>query len=106
MKKEVVDLVEICRRKLEDFIALVPVGLGVDYYSGNFSGGLYLSWKVRDYFDRKRTGRANKKGVIADYLPWVLIAVAVLAIVMAAIFVMKGQGFSLIDKIKDLIRMR
>jgi len=47
-----------------------------------------------------------KKGVVADYLPWVLIAVAVLAIVMAAIFVMKGQGFSLIDKIKDLLRMR
>jgi len=48
----------------------------------------------------------KKRGVVADYLPWILIGVAVLVLVMAAIFIMKEQGFSLIDKIKDLVRMR
>jgi len=44
----------------------------------------------------------RKKGVISEYLPWILIAVAVLAILMIAIFVLKDKGFSLIDRIKDL----
>lgn len=42
------------------------------------------------------------KGIISDYLPWILIAVAALVILMIAIFVLKGQGVSLIDKIKGL----
>jgi len=37
----------------------------------------------------------DKKGVIAEYLPWLLIAVAILAILMIAIFILKGKGFSL-----------
>ena len=44
----------------------------------------------------------RKKGVVADYLPWILIAVAVLVILMIAIFLLKGQGVSLIDKIKGI----
>jgi hypothetical protein len=48
----------------------------------------------------------KKRAVIADYLPWLLIAIAVLAIIMIAILVLKGQGFSLIDKIKDLLKMK
>ncbi len=50
--------------------------------------------------------RFNKKGVISDYLPWLLIALAILAIIMIAIFYMKGQGVSLIDQIKNLFRGR
>ncbi len=46
----------------------------------------------------------KKKGVIADYLPWVIIAVIVLTLIMISIFVMKDQGFSLIDKLKGLFR--
>jgi hypothetical protein len=46
----------------------------------------------------------KKKGIITEYLPWLLIALAVLAIVMILIFTLKGQGISLIDKIKDLIK--
>jgi len=46
----------------------------------------------------------NKKGIISEYLPWILIAVAVLVILMIAIFVLKEKGFSLIDQIKDLFR--
>ena len=44
----------------------------------------------------------KKEGVVSDYLPWILIAVAVLAIVLISIFVLKGKGFSLIQQIKDL----
>ena len=44
----------------------------------------------------------NKRGVISEYLPWMLIAIAVLAIVIIAIFVLKEKGFSLIDQIKAL----
>ena len=44
----------------------------------------------------------NKRGIISEYLPWILIAIAILAIIMIAIFLLRGQGFSLIDKIKDL----
>jgi len=43
-----------------------------------------------------------KKGVVSEYLPWILIAIAVLAIVVIAIAVLKGQGLNLIDAIKDL----
>ena len=46
--------------------------------------------------------KKKKKAVISDYLPWLLIGLAVLAIVMVAIFLLRGKGFSLIDKIKDL----
>ena len=44
----------------------------------------------------------KKRGIIADYLPWVLIALAVLVILMISIFILRGQGISIIDKIKDL----
>jgi len=44
----------------------------------------------------------KKKGVISEYLPWLLIAIAVLAILMITIFMLRGQGISLIDKIKGL----
>ena len=45
----------------------------------------------------------KKRGIISDYLPWLLIGVAVLVILMIVIFVLKDKGVSLIDKIKDLL---
>jgi len=48
--------------------------------------------------------KRGKKGIISDYLPWILIAVAVLVILMITIFLLKGQGVSLIDQIKNLFR--
>ena len=48
----------------------------------------------------------KKRGIISDYLPWLLIAIAILAIVMIAIFVLRGEGNSLIDKIKNLFSGR
>ena len=47
----------------------------------------------------------KKKGIIAEYLPWILIAIAVLAIIMITIFLLKEKGITLIDRIKDLFRL-
>ena len=46
----------------------------------------------------------TKKGIISDYLPWILIAVAVLVILMITIFLLKDKGFSLVDQLKNLFR--
>ncbi|MBU0893859.1 MAG: hypothetical protein KKF48_04030 [Nanoarchaeota archaeon] len=54
----------------------------------------------------KFSKRGDKKGVISEYLPWILIALAVLAIVFVSIFLLKDKGFSLIDSIKDLFKGR
>ena len=48
--------------------------------------------------------KRGKKGIVSEYLPWLLIAVAVLAILVLTIFILKGKGINLIDKIKDLFR--
>jgi len=48
----------------------------------------------------------DKKGIITEYLPWLLISLAVLAIVMLTIFFLKQEGTLLIDKIKDIFRFK
>ncbi|HUW44108.1 MAG TPA: hypothetical protein VMV95_04070 [Bacillota bacterium] len=48
--------------------------------------------------------KRGKKGIISDYLPWILIAVAVLVILMITIFLLKEKGGGLIDQIKNLFR--
>jgi hypothetical protein len=45
----------------------------------------------------------ERRGIVSDFLPWLLIGVAILVILMITIFVLKGTGFSLIDKIKGLL---
>ena len=44
----------------------------------------------------------RKRGIITEYLPWLLISLAVLAIVLIGFVVLKNSGISLIDKIKGL----
>lgn len=44
----------------------------------------------------------NKRGIVSEFLPWLLIALAVLVILMIAIFVLNGTGSSLIDKVKGI----
>ena len=53
---------------------------------------------------RKKRGltRQGARGIVADYLPWLMIAIAILVILMIAIFVLRNQGISLVDKIKGL----
>jgi len=46
----------------------------------------------------------SKRGIIADYLPWLLIAIAVLVIIMVTIFILRDKGIGFIDQIKNLFR--
>ena len=43
----------------------------------------------------------KKKGLISDYVPWLLIGVAVLVILMITLAVLKDQGIVMIDKLKN-----
>ncbi|MDP3987007.1 MAG: hypothetical protein Q8P81_02160 [Nanoarchaeota archaeon] len=43
-----------------------------------------------------------KNGIVADYLPWILISIAVLVILMITVFVLKDKGVSLVDQIKGI----
>ncbi len=45
----------------------------------------------------------KKKGVISEYLPWLLMAIALLAILMVTLFLLRGKESSLIDQIKSFL---
>lgn len=46
----------------------------------------------------------EKKGIVNEALPWIIISIAILAILMISIFVLREKGVSLIDKFKGLFR--
>jgi len=48
----------------------------------------------------------NRKGIVSEALPWIMISIAILAILMVGIFIMRGEGVSIIDKIKGLFKFR
>jgi hypothetical protein len=48
--------------------------------------------------------KGSRRGVVAEYLPWLLIALVLLVIVLITIFFLKGKGVSLLDQIKNLFR--
>lgn len=49
--------------------------------------------------------RGNKRrGVISEYLPWLLIGIAILVIIMISIFLLKGKGLEFIDSIKNIFK--
>ena len=49
--------------------------------------------------------RGNKKrGIISEYLPWLLIGIAVLVVIMISIFLLKGKGLEFIDSIKNIFK--
>ena len=50
---------------------------------------------------KKRRGSA-----VSDMLPWLIIALAVLAVVLLSIFIMKGKGLEFIDQIKNMFKGR
>jgi hypothetical protein len=50
--------------------------------------------------------KRSKRGIVTEYLPWLLIALAVLAIIVITIFLLKEKGISIIDSIKNLFRGR
>jgi len=48
----------------------------------------------------------KKRGIVTDYLPWLLIAVAALVIFVIAYIVLKDSGVSLIERIKEIFSGR
>lgn len=57
--------------------------------------------KLKKFFSSK-----NKKGIITDYLPWLIIGLVVLVIIFIAILLLKDKGISFIDYIKNLFKGR
>ncbi len=57
--------------------------------------------KKRNLFSLK-----NRRGIVSEYLPWLLIAIAVLAIIVVTIFLLKEKGISLIEQVKNLFEGR
>jgi hypothetical protein len=48
----------------------------------------------------------NKRGIISDYLPWLLIGLALLAILMISAFLLKEKSLEFVDKILNLFKGR
>jgi hypothetical protein len=46
----------------------------------------------------------KKRGIVSEYLPWLLIGLAVLVVIMISIFILKGKGIGFIEQIKNLFR--
>lgn len=54
-------------------------------------------------FDQVSSIVGRTKGIASEALPWILIAIAVLVIVLTAIFAFKKGGIDLIERIKSLL---
>ena len=50
--------------------------------------------------------KRDVKGIVQEYLPWLLIALGVLVIVVLAMFILKDKGIAIIDRIRGLSRGR
>lgn len=48
----------------------------------------------------------DRRGIISEALPWIIISIAILVILMVSVFVMRGEGTSIIDKVKGLFKFR
>jgi hypothetical protein len=55
---------------------------------------------------KKRLVIKDKFGIVTDYLPWLIIGLAILAILFVSIMLLREKGISFIDQIKDLFRGR
>ena len=48
----------------------------------------------------------GRKGIVSEALPWIIISLGILAILMISIFVLKGKGESVVDKLGGLFKGR
>jgi hypothetical protein len=48
----------------------------------------------------------KKRGIVSDYLIWLIIAVVVLVLFLIADWVLKDKGFAILDNIKQIFRRR
>ncbi len=44
----------------------------------------------------------KKRGIVSEYLPWILIAVAVLVVLVISAYFLRQGGAGLIDKLKGI----
>jgi len=72
---------------------------------GKYVQGL-LKKSLKENLKKSLRKSLNKRGITTDYLIWILIGLAILVILIITIAVLKGEGISLIDKIKNLFRFR
>ena len=68
--------------------------------------GEYVKALLKKSLKKSLRKSLNKRGITTDYLIWILIGLAILVILIITIAVLKGEGISLIDKIKNLFRFR
>ena len=68
--------------------------------------GEYVKALLKKSLKKSLRKSLNKRGITTDYLIWILIGLAILVILVITIAVLKGEGMSLIDKIKNLFRFR
>ena len=48
----------------------------------------------------------NKKAIVTEHLPWILIALAVLVVLVITAFVLKEKGISVIGRLVNLFKGR
>ena len=48
----------------------------------------------------------NKRGIASEYLPWILISLAVLLILIISTTILKDKGISALESIKGIFRGR
>jgi fucose permease len=48
----------------------------------------------------------EKKGIVTEQIPWMLIALIALVLIFIVIGIIKGEGDSMIDKIKNIFSFK
>lgn len=48
----------------------------------------------------------QKKAVVSEYLPWLMIAIAILVIISISIFLLKDKGIEFINKALNIFKGR
>lgn len=48
----------------------------------------------------------NKKGIVSEALPWIVISLAILVILTLSIFIFKDKGIGFIDKLGGIFKGR
>jgi hypothetical protein len=59
---------------------------------------------IKKYFYSTTFLTKSRRGIITEYLPWIIIALLVLVMVFIAIFILRGTGNSFIDQLKNIFR--
>lgn len=52
----------------------------------------------------KNHATKEKRGIVTDYLPWLIIGIAILVIILVSIFLLRGKGATMIEQIKNLFK--